>query len=128
VVFSNLTAISVEFGLVILLMEFLIYDKANLQLYLDKAKMGKAKFKEYKTYTFEEILTEEEKQTKENKAPTPPSPVYFYHPDHLGTSTFLIDFDGNAYQFFLSLPFRETMAEQKEQSSNNLHTSLTAKN
>jgi RHS repeat-associated protein len=30
----------------------------------------------------------------------------------LGTSTALIDFNGNAYQFFLNLPFGETMAEQ----------------
>ncbi len=40
-------------------------------------------------------------------------PVYFYHPDHLGTSTALTDFNGSAYQFFLNLPFGETMAEQK---------------
>lgn len=39
--------------------------------------------------------------------------LYFYHPDHLGTSTFLTDYNGNAYQFFLNLPFGETMAEQK---------------
>jgi RHS repeat-associated protein len=38
--------------------------------------------------------------------------LYFYHPDHLGTSTFLTDINGNAYQFFLNLPFGETMAEQ----------------
>ncbi len=38
--------------------------------------------------------------------------LYFYHPDHLGTSTFLTDYNGNAYQFFLNLPFGETMAEQ----------------
>jgi len=30
----------------------------------------------------------------------------------LGTSTFLTDYNGNAYQFFLNLPFGETMAEQ----------------
>ena len=35
------------------------------------------------------------------------------HPDHLGTSTALTDFNGSAYQFFLNLPFGETMAEQK---------------
>ena len=28
-------------------------------------------------------------------------------PDHLGTSTALTDFNGNAYQFFLNLPFGE---------------------
>ena len=39
-------------------------------------------------------------------------PVYFYHPDHLGSSTFLTDANGNPYQFFINLPFGETMAEQ----------------
>ena len=38
--------------------------------------------------------------------------IYYYHSDHLGTGTFLSDFDGNPYQFFLNLPFGETMAEQ----------------
>jgi hypothetical protein len=28
----------------------------------------------------------------------PPRPIYFYHPDHLGSSTFLTDANGNAYQ------------------------------
>lgn len=88
---------------------------ADLQLYLDKAKMGKAKFKEYKTYTYEEIeealSNTDGVKAKENKVIA--TPVYFYHPDHLGTSTFLTDFNGNAYQFFLNLPFGETMAEQK---------------
>ena len=44
--------------------------------------------------------------------PGRPVPIYFYHPDHLGTSTALTDFNGKAYQFFLNLPFGETMAEQ----------------
>ncbi|WP_353088226.1 hypothetical protein [Flavobacterium sp.] len=35
------------------------------------------------------------------------STLYYYHPDHLGTSTALTDFNGNAYQFFLNLPFGE---------------------
>jgi RHS repeat-associated protein len=43
--------------------------------------------------------------------------VYFYHPDHLGSSTFLTDFNGNAYQFYLNLPFGETMVEQRPYSS-----------
>jgi hypothetical protein len=42
----------------------------------------------------------------------PPRPIYFYHPDHLGSSTFLTDANGIAYQFFINLPFGETMAEQ----------------
>ncbi|WP_405377164.1 RHS repeat domain-containing protein [Nonlabens sp. Asnod3-A02] len=39
-------------------------------------------------------------------------PIYFYHPDHLGTTNALTDVNGNMYQFFLNLPFGETMAEQ----------------
>ena len=38
--------------------------------------------------------------------------IYFFHPDHLGTATYLTDINGNPYQFFLNLPFGETMAEQ----------------
>jgi RHS repeat-associated protein len=41
--------------------------------------------------------------------------LYFYHPDHLGTSSAITDADGFAYQFFLNLPFGETMAEQRGQ-------------
>ncbi|KAF0200212.1 MAG: RHS repeat-associated core domain-containing, partial [Bacteroidetes bacterium] len=39
--------------------------------------------------------------------------LYYFHPDHLGSSTLLTDNLGNPYQFFLNLPFGETMAEQK---------------
>ena len=42
--------------------------------------------------------------------------IYYYHSDHLGTGTFLSDFEGNPYQFFLNLPFGETMAEQHSYS------------
>ncbi|MCB0695089.1 MAG: RHS repeat-associated core domain-containing protein [Saprospiraceae bacterium] len=39
-------------------------------------------------------------------------PIYFFHSDHLGSSTFLTDGSGQPYQFFLNLPFGETMEEQ----------------
>ncbi len=42
--------------------------------------------------------------------------MYFYHPDHLGTATFLTDINGLPYEFFLNLPFGETMAEQHSQT------------
>ncbi|WP_322970390.1 hypothetical protein [Faecalibacter sp. LW9] len=42
---------------------------------------------------------------------------YFYHPDHLGTSSYITDYNGNAYQFFLNLSFGETMTEQKRSGS-----------
>jgi RHS repeat-associated protein len=96
-----------------------------LQNYLDKGKLGKATFNKFVGITYEEaskIIAEDEDQTATSKetdaqrAPTPPAPIYYYHPDHLGSSTFLTDANGIAYQFFLNLPFGETMAEQKPSS------------
>ncbi len=92
---------------------------ADLNAILAKAKKGKAKFKEYKAYKLEDLekaIADEDSDTDKPAtaaAPAPLAPLYFYHPDHLGTSTALTDFNGNAYQFFLNLPFGETMAEQK---------------
>ncbi len=91
-------------------------QKTNLQQILAKGKLGQATFKPYQPYTYDEAqkaLAEEDSIVKRpifeaEKIP----PLYFYHPDHLGTSTFLTDYNGNAYQFFLNLPFGETMAEQ----------------
>ncbi len=42
--------------------------------------------------------------------------LYYYHTDHLGSSTFLTDINGNPYQFLLYLPYGETMVEQKAAS------------
>ncbi len=42
-----------------------------------------------------------------------PNVLYFFHPDHIGSSTFLTDEAGNPYQFILYLPFGESMSEQK---------------
>ena len=61
-------------------------------------------------------MLDEQTPPNEQRAVAPPSGVggliYYYHPDHLGTSTALTDYFGNAYQFFLNLPFGETMAQQ----------------
>ena len=96
----------------------------DLNRILEKAELGKARFKDYKTYTYEEIkngIEEEMEESDPTGRPTaapqaaPPTQagiLYFYHPDHLGTSTFLTDINGVAYQFFLNLPFGETMSEQ----------------
>lgn len=43
--------------------------------------------------------------------------VYFLHGDHLGTATFVTNEVGEATQFFLNLPFGETMVEQQEPTS-----------
>ena len=93
----------------------------DLKEYLKEAKIGKVSFKEYKGSTYQEeeeaILAEDLKENSEEgnleqeRAPVS-APVYFYHPDHLGSSTFLTDANGNAYQFFINLPFGETMAQQ----------------
>jgi RHS repeat-associated protein len=39
--------------------------------------------------------------------------LYYFHSDHLGSSTFLSDALGKAYEFILYLPYGETMAHQK---------------
>ena len=98
-------------------------QKSDLQYILDKAKLALVSYKEYKPVTYEEVSKATQDDLQENSAidtlgKTRPSPVvitpiYFYHPDHLGTSTFLTDANGVAYQFFLNLPFGATMAEQR---------------
>lgn len=94
----------------------------DLQQYVDKLKKGTIVYKDYKPIPLadqEKAIAEENKEDNttsleklsEERA-APPAPMYYYHPDHLGTSTALTDFNGNAYQFFLNLPFGETMAQQ----------------
>lgn len=112
-----------------------LLQKNDLQALLDKANLGKVTYANYKPYTYEEIekaLKEEKESDKEPSTarmahtntntstpvlPAMVTPLFFYHPDHLGTSTFLTDANGNPYQFFLNLPFGETMAEQLPSSS-----------
>ncbi len=55
---------------------------------------------------------------EDDRTPQPTEELYYYHPDHLGTATFLTDYIGNPYQFFLNLPFGETMAEQRSYTDN----------
>jgi len=38
--------------------------------------------------------------------------IYYLHGDHLGTASFVTEQYGKPMQFFLNLPFGETMAEQ----------------
>ncbi|WP_051197694.1 RHS repeat-associated core domain-containing protein, partial [Flavobacterium soli] len=100
---------------------------ADLQLYLTGAGAGTATFDDYNpsTYEEEELVLQQEAAEEGEGEGTPSlqeraaaaiAPVYFYHLDHLGTSTFLTDLNGVAYQFFLNLPFGETMAEQNPNS------------
>ncbi|WP_312343413.1 RHS repeat-associated core domain-containing protein [Chryseobacterium binzhouense] len=45
--------------------------------------------------------------------------LYYLHGDHLGTATFVTNSQGDATQFFLNLPFGETMLEQMDGSYDN---------
>jgi hypothetical protein len=65
-----------------------------------------------KQYAFDEIHYTTTSEDNEDSIRSVQS-LYYFHPDHLGTSTLLTDNFGNPYQFFLNLPFGETMAQQK---------------
>ncbi|MFV0305101.1 MAG: RHS repeat-associated core domain-containing protein [Moheibacter sp.] len=45
--------------------------------------------------------------------------IFYFHSDHLGSSTILTEASGYAYQLFLNLPFGETMAEQRRSGTFN---------
>jgi len=93
---------------------------ADFAVILEKGKRGTPAFKSYKKAEEDDIREEEEllnsapPETNNNAPPEqfPYGNIYFYHPDHLGSSTFLTDANGMPYQFYLNLPFGETMLEQ----------------
>jgi RHS repeat-associated protein len=60
----------------------------------------------------------DDEEDAEQRNVTTANQLYFFHPDHLGTATFLTNHLGIPYQFFLNLPFGETMAEQRSSSGN----------
>jgi hypothetical protein len=78
-------------------------QKTDLQSYADVLKRGTIIYKEYKPISLaeqEKALADENEDSEnpeQERAPTV-YPMYFYHPDHLGTNTSLTDFNGNAYQ------------------------------
>jgi RHS repeat-associated protein len=81
------------------------------------AKNVKVKYTEYKKVdTNTETTSAKTADNNSAYAARQYADIYYYHSDHLGTGTFLSDFDGNPYQFFLNLPFGETMAEQHSYS------------
>jgi RHS repeat-associated protein len=47
------------------------------------------------------------------QANEPETEQYFYHPDHLGSSSFISDANGDGYQHLQYLPFGETAVSQK---------------
>jgi len=77
-------------------------DKGDLKIYLEKAGID-----------FSQLTTELA------KGPQQQNGVYYMHGDHLGTATFVTEHHGEATQFFLNLPFGETMAEQMTGIYNN---------
>ncbi|MBW8361343.1 MAG: hypothetical protein K0M56_04050 [Kaistella sp.] len=54
---------------------------------------------------------------KEFQKGPPTSGLYYLHGDHLGTGSLVTDSNGETTQFFLNLPFGETMAEQNLQGA-----------
>lgn len=91
---------------------------ADFNYYINQQTEGSNKVKvNYKEYKVAD--TEIEDASENEKLPAAPLPleeIYYYHSDHLGTGTFLSDSAGNPYQFFLNLPFGETMIEQHSYS------------
>ncbi|UUC44935.1 toxin TcdB middle/N-terminal domain-containing protein [Flavobacterium cerinum] len=81
---------------------------SDLQQLAKIANKGTVTFKEYQP----EGKERENGETENREMRRPMGNIYFFHPDHLGTATYLSDINGNPYQFFLNLPFGETMAEQ----------------
>lgn len=86
---------------------------ADLEFLLKDQKMNKVRFAPYK-----QTAAKQAEEIDSTKARTTAAMVentrgiYFFHNDHLGTGTFLTDGSGNPYQFFVNLPFGETMFEQ----------------
>ncbi|MFD2914936.1 SpvB/TcaC N-terminal domain-containing protein [Psychroserpens luteus] len=77
---------------------------SDLLVIIEKAGLGAPKFKDYEVNS--DSIIKDETRAPQNYG------IYFFHPDHLGTGTYLTDMSGNPYQFFINLPFGETMYEQ----------------
>lgn len=91
----------------------------DLNIMLVTTKRGIASFKEYQPGTAQDTTGTgvERMAAQTQSAPVAPSQfpyagIYFYHPDHLGTTTFLTDANGMPYQMFINKPFGETLVEQ----------------
>jgi len=61
-----------------------------------------------------------------NSTGSPSSPVYFYHPDHVGNTTYVTDADGEVFQHIEYLPFGETFIEEHH-NPNQVHYLFNAK-
>ncbi|MBW7674128.1 RHS repeat-associated core domain-containing protein [Chryseobacterium chendengshani] len=76
----------------------------------DKSKDAELDFKSYldKAGLADKVSVELENLASKNGQ----SRLYYLHGDHLGTANYVTDEYGETTQFFLNLPFGETMAEQ----------------
>ena len=81
-------------------------QQRDLQYFAAKAGHTDVAYAAYTPATLNDIADEDG-----SKAETPIA-IYYYHPDHLGSNTFITDISGKPYQLFLNLPFGESMAEQ----------------
>ena len=61
----------------------------------------------------EEFTISEELKPAHNSASDPENDQYFYHPDHLGSSSFITDLNGNGIQHLQYLPFGESFVDQQ---------------
>ena len=50
--------------------------------------------------------------------------LYYFHSDHLGSASFLTDADGDAYQFFVYLPWGDWLVQRKIDVEVNLRNEL----
>ncbi len=98
--------------------ELMLLQQQDLQQYLDQAEItATLSFAQYNPATDQETSEEGSlEQTQGGYGTMAEDLIYYYHPDHLGTATYLTDINGLPYEFFLNLPFGETMAEQHSQT------------
>ncbi|WP_291115255.1 RHS repeat domain-containing protein [Flavobacterium sp. UBA6135] len=100
--------------------EHKLLQQTDLKIYLEQGGIkGQLRFKNYipnseKEAESNDTTASEAESTYVARAE---DQIYYYHPDHLGTGTFLTDINGLPYEFFLNLPFGETMAEQHSQTA-----------
>lgn len=96
-------------------------QKTDLELMVSKSDNGKVYFKDYQPETQTDEKDSEKSESERASQVTeqfPYTDIYYYHPDHLGSSTYLTDANGMPYQFFLNLPFGETMVEMHSFTEN----------
>jgi RHS repeat-associated protein len=83
-------------------------QQVDLMRYLSKEGVSEVSFTPYEAPELAVISDESGDQIK-----PPQISIFYYHPDHLGTNTIVSNIVGNTYQYFVNLPYGETMAEQK---------------